>query len=95
MPLDIAELRRLAETATPGPENHAWIAAADPTTVLALLDRLAAVERERDEARRDLTAAEALLVVATGALCRCGKTWCIQSCTAERLVTYLATKERD
>lgn len=50
---------------------------------------------ERDEARRDLTAAEALLVVATGTLCRCGKTWCIQSCTAERLVTYLATKERD
>lgn len=26
------------------PENRAWIAAADPTTVLALLDRLAAAE---------------------------------------------------
>ena len=91
---DVAELRRLAEAATPGPwewdDNHArpglrhgrsfggvlfrcgalygpdaadaaFIAAANPAVVLALLDRLAHMREARDNARGRVAELEARL----------------------------------
>ena len=85
---DVAELRRLAENATPGPwgadglegtldslstgrrvaEVTMWpevdamfIAAANPATVLSLLDRLAHMTEARDNARAEVERLTALL----------------------------------
>lgn len=45
------EYRKVALCNKPGEANANYIAAADPPTILSLLDRLAAAERERDAAR--------------------------------------------